>query len=291
MLTLDNNKIKKIVNVYQLNLVNGKTPGFGDFLRGCFFLMQLSKKIGIEFDIDISNHPISQYVINNGKSVNINYDNIEWIVGYNRPVHLFESSSSYIDINFVNQVINKANNSNGPEFGTFVTAHPIFNNFKMEGRNFIKSKLEPNKLMNDYIDITLQGLNLEKNKYGVIHVRTGDKHLIEKKQMYDTEMEVIKKLIISKMLPNRNYLLLSDSLQLRQYLKSIPNLTILIRRIEHIGGEGIKGIPNGIMNTMLEFYLMSYSRSILSLSKYNWVSGFSKWCSIINNIPLYYIKI
>jgi len=45
------------------------------------------------------------------------------------------------------------------------------------------------------------------------------------------------------------------------------------------------------MNTMLDFYLMGYSNAIISLSVYGHVSGFSKYASILNNIPFNFIKI
>jgi len=291
MLSINNPKLKKIVNVYQLNYFKCKSPGLGDYLRGCFFLMQLCQKLGLEFDIDISNHPMSEYIINNGKSPNINYDNIDWIQGLHRPPQLFENPKPYLDIHFINNIINTANRVNNSEFGTFVTAHPIFNNFTIEGRNFIKSRLQPNQIMCDYIDITLKELNLEKNKYGIIHVRTGDKYLIEKKNMTINDMDYIKKIILKKIIEGRNYLLISDNLQLKQYLKCIPNLKIFIRKIEHLGGDGIKGIPNGTMNTIMEFFLMYYCNAILTMSVYGHISGFSKWCSIINNIPLTCIKL
>jgi hypothetical protein len=224
MLSLNNSKLKKIINVYQINYINGKSPGLGDYLRGCFFLMQLCQKLGLEFDIDISNHPISEYIINNGKSHNINYDNIEWIQGLNRPIDLFENPNPYLDINFANEIINKANKINNSEFGIFLNSFPTFYNFENSGKDFIKSRLQPNQLMCDYIDITLKQLNLEKNGYGIIHIRTGDTHLIKKKIMTPNEMERIKKIILSKMIEGRNYLLLSDNLQLKQFLKSISNL-------------------------------------------------------------------
>ena len=47
-----NSSIKKIVNVYQYTYKNYKLPiGFGDFLRGCLSLIQISKIYGIECDI------------------------------------------------------------------------------------------------------------------------------------------------------------------------------------------------------------------------------------------------
>jgi hypothetical protein len=48
---------------------------------------------------------------------------------------------------------------------------------------------------------------------------------------------------------------------------------------------------NGVMNTLLDFYLMSYSNTIISLSVYGHVSGFSKYCSVIYGIPFKFIKI
>ena len=59
---LTNKNIKKIVCVYQLQFTNDKSPGIGDFLRGCFFVLQLSQLLKLEFELDISNHPIAKYI-------------------------------------------------------------------------------------------------------------------------------------------------------------------------------------------------------------------------------------
>ena len=53
---------KKIVMVYQLKYKNGGIYGFGDFIRGCFALIHICEQIGLNFDIDLSNHPLSTYV-------------------------------------------------------------------------------------------------------------------------------------------------------------------------------------------------------------------------------------
>jgi hypothetical protein len=47
----------------------------------------------------------------------------------------------------------------------------------------------------------------------------------------------------------------------------------------------------GVMNTMIDYYLMSYSNAIISLSTYGHVSGFSKYCAILNNIPFTFKQI
>ena len=53
----NNPKLKKIINTYHLKLKNSNTPGFGDYLRGCFCLYQVSKILGLEFDMDLKNIP------------------------------------------------------------------------------------------------------------------------------------------------------------------------------------------------------------------------------------------
>ena len=64
------------------------------------------------------------------------------------------------------------------------------------------------------------------------------------------------------------------------------------KQIEHLGGENMKSSETpGVMNTVLDFYLMSHSNAILALSVYQHISGFSQYCSIINNIPFSYIII
>ena len=185
LIPLTNKKLKKIVCVYQLEYINDKSPGLGDFLRGCFYVMQLSKLLNLEFDIDFSNHPMSQYIESQeNKNMSINYNNLEFVKGLNRPPHLWYDSNPHIDKYFANNIINKLNNySNSDTYGLFSNAFPINYNFLDEGRNFVKFKLTPNKIMQDYIDITFNELQLEKNTYATIHIRTGDQYLTKTKNI------------------------------------------------------------------------------------------------------------
>ena len=112
------------------------------------------------------------------------------------------------------------------------------------------------------------------------------------KKMSNHFIENIKQELNKFVVPGRRYLIISDSNVLKSQLKIYPNFYILIRNIEHLGGEAMRSYEsNGVMNTMLEYYLMSYSNAIVSLSIYGHVSGFSKYCSILNDIPFNYIQI
>jgi hypothetical protein len=78
----------------------------------------------------------------------------------------------------------------------------------------------------------------------------------------------------------------------KQMFKTTPNFYVIIREIEHLGGDAIKSTEtNGIMNTLLDFYLMSYSNAIFALSVYSHISGFSKYCAVINNISFNSVKL
>jgi len=288
-------KLKKIVHVYQLDYINGKSPGLGDFLRGSFCFMQFSKLYNLDFDIDFSNHPMSKYLENTKKNDDIDYNNIEIYYDINlSPEKLleFEKTIKNVDSEFIKNTIDWLNSKNNEVVGFMSNAYPFFNKFTEEGRNFLKLKLEPNSVMKQYIDSSLKELNLNKNGYGVIHIRTGDNHLLNNEGFTKSFLIKIKNILNNFILPDRRYLIISDSNILKNMLKNYPNFYVLIKDIEHLGGESIKNTEtDGIMNTLLDFYLMSYGNIIISLSTYGHVSGFSKYCSVIYGIPFKFIKI
>lgn len=292
LINLTNKNIKKIICVYQLQYTNNPSPGIGDFIRGCFYVMQLSKLLNVEFELDISNHPIEKYIENSGKNTLINYDNIEWVMGHNRPPHLWHNKNYYFDVEFANIIIDKLNNYHETDvYGFFTNAFPIFYNFLDLGRTKIKNMLRPNNFMQSYVDYTLNELKLEKNTYVTIHIRSGDKYLTENTSIEVEFINKIKKIIDGLILPYKKYLIISDS-TLKLCFKSYSNFYMINKRIEHLGGENMKSSETpGVMNTLLDFYLMSHSNAIITISVYQHISGFSQYCSIINNIPFSYIII
>ena len=177
-------------------------------------------------------------------------------------------------------------------FGFCSNAFEPFNTYTQEGKHLINSKLQPNQLMNEYIDNTLNNLGLSKKMYRVIHIRTGDKYLVDGEKMNIQFINKIQNILKNIIIPGRRYLIISDSNCLKSHLNIFPNIYMLFKNINHLGGEALKSHnSDGIMNTMLEYNLMSFSNQIISLSVYGHVSGFSKYCGILNNIPFYNIKI
>jgi hypothetical protein len=150
--------------------------------------------------------------------------------------------------------------------------------------------LTPNTFMQDYINYTLNEMNLSRNTYATIHIRSGDQYLTKSEAININFINKIKQYINKIIVPNKKYLIISDSNTLKMALKSYPNFYIKNRQIEHLGGDNMKSDKtNGVMNTLLDFYLMSYSNAIFAFSAYSHITGFSKYCAVINKIPFNYI--
>jgi hypothetical protein len=121
--------------------------------------------------------------------------------------------------------------------------------------------------------------------YITYHIRLGD-HFLENPT--DTVIhqaivqEVLQKMVLR---PNETYLLITDTPALKKivmtYFKG-NNIQCLLLDIGHTS-KNEDAI--GIKNTLIEFYVMSFSKAIISMSVYPHGSGFSKWCSVVYNIP------
>jgi len=146
--------------------------------------------------------------------------------------------------------------------------------------------------METYVNDRLKDLGLSKKNYGVIHIRAGDNYLLNNEEMSYEFINRIKNVLNKLIVSERRYLILSDSNYLKNILKTYPNFYIYINNIEHLGGESInEHNSEGIRNTMIDYFMMSYSNAIICLSVYNHLSGFSKYCSVLNDIPFLSFKI
>ena len=281
-----NTKLKKIINVYQLNYKNSKSMGIGDYLRGCFCLLQVSKLLGIEFDMDFTNHPISKYLQENKEKekYSINYSDI---VKYDDANFLPSDGNTYKknSLSFLLGFIKEMNLINSEHYFLFSHSFPIFNQINFNSREIIKSKLIPNEELQINIEARLLQLGLKKNEFGIIHIRCGDEYLFDKKnQLNKFKIQKINSIINKNINPNKKYLVLSDNNKIKFTLQALnPKLIIQLNKIAHLGEENQSS--DSVKDTLIDFFIMSQSNYILSFSPYAWGSGFSQWCSIMYSIP------
>jgi len=282
-----NKKLKKIVNVYQKQYINSKAQGFGDFLRGSVYLTYFCIVLDLEFDIDIKNHPISNFFEVSDSSYNIVYSNIEASIDYhnNEKEH-------------INNLIKKINNYDGEIYYLFNNSIPLFHienprfNIIQKARNIIIPKIEPKKYVLDILDKKLQDYELQRNKYAVIHIRCGDyfmnitknvdteKHQISLKHINDI-INIIKKQCNKE----KKYILVGDSNRIKKFIASkFSNIIVFNTHITHLGEDDTNN-DVAILETLIDFNIMRFSNFIISFSAYGHGSGFSKYCSSIYNIP------
>jgi hypothetical protein len=220
--------VKKIVAVYQLQYKNGGIYGFGDFIRGCFCLFQLCKNMNLDFDIDLSNHPLSKYLEGHIKTPTINYNNIF-------KMDTFPDSSHDKELCYTT-FKGLLRNVNSNVYYTSTNSFPLFRINQPE-IDFIKSKLTPNVEMQQDIEEEMTILNLINYDFSIIHIRTGDDYLFDdnnvlNQHLVNTIFNNLNFLLNDK---NRKYLILSDNTKLKMLFKPYENCVFQNKPITHLG--------------------------------------------------------
>jgi hypothetical protein len=273
-----NIKLKKIINVYQEKYKNGFAQGFGDFLNGCFCLLQICIKFNIIFDIDI-NHPISKYFIKNNETNkdDINYEDIIF--------YKIEDNIRSNKFKCYNNLITYLNNINSEVLYIFCNFDPFYP-VQTFGRNTIQQKIIPNIEIDEKIREFLKDFNLKYNEYEIIHIRTGDKYLLNKNNcISEKEICNYKNTILSNTFSTKKYIIISDNMYLKKTLNLDNNFYIIDNEISHTG-ENIEQTDECLKNTIIDFFLMSKSSKIISIAlKSRGGTGFSRLCSILFDIP------
>lgn len=277
---ITNNKVKKIVNVYQIEYENGRQcGGLGDFLRGCITLSLLCHKFGLDFGIDFNNHIIGNFINsnNNEKNQSIPYNNIK-LVGMNG---IFGQ-----DLEEIVQLINKTNE----EICYLCTTINFENNLsmamcKLTNKNIIKCLL-PNAQIIENINIIYSDYKIKSNEYGIIHVRGGDSFLLNN-QLDSNYTNLFINFIFNKIKKKiyfKKYILISDNSYLKNSIKHLNNL-IVVNDISpvHLALGNMNDL--NVMWTLIDFFLIAGSNEVISFSRYMHGSGFSKWGSFIFNKP------
>uniref|UniRef100_A0A6C0B1L4 Uncharacterized protein n=1 Tax=viral metagenome TaxID=1070528 RepID=A0A6C0B1L4_9ZZZZ len=282
--------LKKIVNTYQLVCKDGqKPPGLGDFLKSCFFLLQLCNVLNLEFDINFKNHPISNYLIIEGQEdYNIDYSQVEY------P---YWAEHNHILNNGLGLFIQKLNSIKTPIYYLCTNGWPIVT-IKPPGIHIIRSKINPNEILIQSVKKFMSELHLFNKNFTTIHIRCGDDTFNGKTDL--TRFALIANRLYPFLSQNKNskILIISNSNLIKQYIRKLgfENIYFKISKIVHLGGDGnfhktTTRDDSALLETLVDFFVMSNSNLIISLSEYSWGSCFSDMCSQIYSIPILQLKI
>lgn len=286
------NNIDTIHNVYKESYTNKFVTGFGDFLRGCYFLLEFCAKYKLKHNFIIL-HPIKHFLKNKTKIIpNQVANNIEFCEYINQTHDINSSYNPDTSILYyeIFEYLNKQTIINKNIF-IYNVCYPTT---KIENENIkiIRNMIEPIDEIKMRTENILKLLKLTKYHYKTIHIRSGDQYLNKSNETLDDSYKNLLLTCINNiMLGEDQYLLIADNVIVKNLLvQEFPHIKTHFKEITHLG-ENSKLNYENIKNTMIDFYIMSYSSMIYSVSCYDHGSGFSKWCAFTYNIPYFCAKI
>ncbi len=289
--------VQKIYHVYQEKYFdNVFTTGLGDFIRSCFFIIQFSTKYSFEYEI-IINHPVANFLnkfLNTiPKHKSYIFDNIQMFTETNWLKNIYDKNNYILNFQLKTEkltqyslYLNQLHVLDNSIF-SYNILFPV-NIISEEERNIVRYLFEPTNEIREYLQQTLNFLQITPNNFIVIHIRSGDLYLNGTNKVFNiVYFNAIKNEIYKIIFNNNNtdILLIADNNEIKYLLKNeFPSLKLDYKEITHLG-EGVQLEREKVKNTLLDFYIMSNSSYIYSFTSYPHGSGFSYWCSVVYNIP------
>ena len=282
-----------IENVYQEKYKDGPASGLGDFIRGSYFLMQFCDNNNIPYNINLLNHPVSQFLNIYINKQPLIYNNINkfgltnhnpYILDNHIITNIYDHS---INDNFI-QFLSDQQAFNQQAFNQklyiYTISYPT-STIKQKHKEYMRHVLKPCFKVASAVDDLLLNLELVKKQFTIIHIRYGDDFLIKnKKEIKKSHLEMIQN-ILDKLDRSQKYLLISDNTIIKNIIQlKYPFIKTHFNEITHTG-EGLHIETNKLQNTMIDFYLFSHATKIIAFSVYKHGTGFSKWCAETYNVP------
>lgn len=287
--------------VYQYTYKNNKpVTGFGDFIRGCYYLLQFGEKYKVHIEFAIQNHPLQKYLNffkdkPSGGQIDCCYFD-EYNATYTKHQNII--NYEYMDIDstlmyFLNEESTKSNNGKYCVH-VFLINHPDIPHITDSQRCQVRELFVPTDLITDKVNQSLDQLQLTKSKFNVIHIRVDDSFFSNdtpsNESLSDIRLFLIDDFI--KKYIHQDLLLISNSTLIKKYISQHhPSIKMQMNEIGHICDKQQMNDETKLINTLQDFYIMSHANYIGCFSTYLHGSGFSKWCAITFQIPYtcYYI--
>ena len=291
--SLNNPRLKKVVNLFQKRYTNGNSMGFGDYIRGSLSLIQICQIHNLQFDMNYVNHPVSKFLTNTTNNDNLSIQSNS--INYNGVSMFTDNNFDRNDKTYHKRMIDLLNSVTTSHYYLFCNSFPIVDPTPTQ-RRIIASKIQPNEVLQEAILGTMSELGLERGGYRVIHIRTGDRYLLNNARL---DANLINKVVstinknVSRLSPFK-YLILSDNVELKKVLFTIYSSDKFVIQIDksitHLGEGAVKD-DESVKNTLVDFFLLAQSNAIISMSPYLHESSFSKYCGILFGIPNIFNKL
>jgi hypothetical protein len=299
------NNIRELCNVYKEEYAsNKKATGLGDFIRGCYFLLQFANYLRATYKVNLGCQFAVYHALRAFLNVNpdipdnpIVYccDKQNWLstqfLQHGQIVDVLNSNQHVLD--FMKYIMSippgRSMRADGCLY-VYTIAYPLFPSRITQGdRECVRRLLKPSLQMQSKVEHIKTVFNLGERAYKVIHIRSGDKYLMGSTNIvandYKTKLlSAIKNIVAAG---NDPFLLIADNNVIKDLVIShFPFIMAMKKEIGHFG-EGQVQQYDKMENTMSDFYLLSGARVIHSFTSYAHGSGFSRWCAETFNIPYF----
>ena len=280
-------KIDKLCFVYKSIYKNANAPGFGDFIRGSYFILQFCEKYKFPLEILIQ-HPMQKFLKNQNKKIDSN--KLSKVEFYQK---IFKNNKPNKDIQLdflkhLNQVPVWNENDTKTTY-VYTNAFTIDKYISNSHKQKMREILEPCDSVNEKMNVILSKFNLVKKNYIVVHIRSGDSHLIGNEEINAAKFgkiySEIKKLSLFDVFEGK-VLLLSDSVELKRHLVKYLPFKCIFNDITHLGeGIPLESKDEKLINTLVDFFLFANAMHVFSFSFYQHGSGFSEWACRTYDVP------
>jgi len=304
--------VVRLSNVYQETYANGKmATGLGDFIRGCYFVLQFcqwitSKDYGVILSGGVViNHQIRGILGESSSGMDVRgggtivaFSNQNWRTTIFAGDGTFKDElggPGHLDV-FMEYVIRSAV-VRGDTAYIYTISYPIWG-ISSDLRKIVSRAFVGGNDIMEYVSKAKVGLGLNR-KYIVIHIRCGDRFLIgggvgeitgagEGDGRFNEGymirlLDAIHKLGLDSRMTD--ILLLADNNAVKdRIIRRFPFMRAMKKEIGHLG-EGQPQAIERMKNTMLDFYLLSEAVGVYAFTAYAHGTGFSRWCAATYGIP------
>lgn len=262
-----------------------RPPGFGDFLRGTIALYQYSYVKQIPLYVTFDGHPIGEYLVKIPHPP-LTTPVIELINcdPKKNPLSPQQLASALDKYDLLSQTITVCTNAFfrwGDQFPLYPLPSPTSTDYlPMDCIQFMQSLLTPTPSFQSKIDEVMNQVGIVKGGYDVIHLRSGDPSFMTqnlKSHHYNSLILSKIKPEIDTMTPHESCVMIADNLWIKnQIITDYSWITSLETEPTHLGSVVRSNQSlSRVEDTLIDFFVISMSRSISQFSVYNWGSGFS----------------
>jgi hypothetical protein len=245
-----------LIQKYRPGIILNDYHGLGDFIYGSIRTHQEAISYNRPSHIDISDHPMSEFLLSN-----------------------FSSSSDALT-----PIVDESQSRRFKDSETIFTHLRPIRPISVADRDFVlRNALTPNENLSNMLQEYKTNLGISDSPYSIVHIRLGDEFIKsnnstdspQNNALFNAVLRYIEKLFSSDM-----SFISTDSEDLSTMLMKNGH-KLLPGKVAHFGLENPD--KTALRDTLLQFFTLKDAVMIHQISNYGWGSGFSDTAAILGD--------